>query len=77
MKWGCDASAKSNKPGQPAQGDLGNNLFAIGQFSMSQRNGLPYDMLNIYKQGQPSFPTMFSKALCFKVVKSRECVVKS
>ena len=24
-----------------------------------------------------SFPTMFSKALCVKVVKSRDCVVKS
>ena len=23
------------------------------------------------------FPTMFSKALCFKVVKSQDCVVKS
>ena len=23
------------------------------------------------------FPTMFSKALCFRVVKSRDCVVKS
>ena len=24
-----------------------------------------------------SFPRMFSKALCFEVVKSRDCVVKS